>query len=343
MELEHSAASRAAGSGEANSSGARSGSTRSGSAGSGRAGSGRAGSGETESGGTGSGGTGSDSTGAGGTSPADDRAAGRASGDQAAGDPLALSQSIEELDLPLRAYNSLRRDGLHTVGDLVALTSEQLLALDNIGPASVAEIRHRLADHGLSLRPDDGDALAPAEPGTRDPAADTAGPSTPEPDTLVPDTLTSGLPVPDVTEADPGADDRAGPAAGEPDTLVPDTLTSGLPVPGTTQAATDDGAGPGATSGTGGTTDAGRSGGSPSGDRIAQGQSAGTQPADREPAAAGRQAGSVAALPSRRGGGVLDRLRVAGRSLPRQARPAAGLAALVLIALGVRRWQSRRR
>jgi carbon monoxide dehydrogenase subunit G len=68
-----------------------------------------------------------------------------------AGDDLA--QPIEELSLPLRAHNSLRREGVHTVADLVARTPAQLLAIDNIGPASVEDIRQRLADRGLSLAP----------------------------------------------------------------------------------------------------------------------------------------------------------------------------------------------
>jgi carbon monoxide dehydrogenase subunit G len=72
-------------------------------------------------------------------------------GEDLSGDDLA--QPIEELSLPLRAYNSLRREGVHTVADLVARTPAQLLAIDNIGPASVEDIRQRLADRGLSLAP----------------------------------------------------------------------------------------------------------------------------------------------------------------------------------------------
>jgi carbon monoxide dehydrogenase subunit G len=91
-----------------------------------------------------------------GASAAGARAAGvRAAGDSdladLAGDDLA--QPIEELSLPLRAHNSLRREGVHTVADLVARTPAQLLAIDNIGPASVEDIRQRLADRGLSLAP----------------------------------------------------------------------------------------------------------------------------------------------------------------------------------------------
>src|SRR5215472_14918248 len=39
-----------------------------------------------------------------------------------------LAQPIEELNLSLRSYNSLRREGIHTVGELAAKTREQLLA-----------------------------------------------------------------------------------------------------------------------------------------------------------------------------------------------------------------------
>jgi uncharacterized protein len=62
-----------------------------------------------------------------------------------------LSQPIEELNLPLRSYNSLRREGIHTLADLSARTPEDLLAIENIGPASVEEIRRKLTEHGLAL------------------------------------------------------------------------------------------------------------------------------------------------------------------------------------------------
>ena len=62
-----------------------------------------------------------------------------------------LSESVESLNLPLRSYNSLRREGIHTVGDLAAHSPEDLLAIENIGPVSVDEIRRKLADRGLTL------------------------------------------------------------------------------------------------------------------------------------------------------------------------------------------------
>jgi len=63
----------------------------------------------------------------------------------------ALALPLEELHLPLRSYNSLRREGVHTVGELVARTPQDLLAIENIGRASVEEIRQKLAERGLSL------------------------------------------------------------------------------------------------------------------------------------------------------------------------------------------------
>jgi carbon monoxide dehydrogenase subunit G len=62
-----------------------------------------------------------------------------------------LTLPVEELHLALRSHNSLRRDGIHTVGELAARTEQQLLAIDHIGPASVEEIRQKLAERGLSL------------------------------------------------------------------------------------------------------------------------------------------------------------------------------------------------
>jgi len=79
--------------------------------------------------------------------PAQDEApAGEQEGDQADQD-----QALESLNLTVRSYNGLRREGIDTVSDLAARTREELLAIDNIGPASVEEISQKLADRGLTL------------------------------------------------------------------------------------------------------------------------------------------------------------------------------------------------
>jgi hypothetical protein len=64
-------------------------------------------------------------------------------------DPAQLP--IEELNLPVRSFNSLRREGVHTVGGLAARTEKELLAIDGLGPQSVKEIKTKLADRGLAL------------------------------------------------------------------------------------------------------------------------------------------------------------------------------------------------
>ncbi len=78
----------------------------------------------------------------------------------AAGAAADLALPVEELHLALRSHNSLRRDGIHTVGELAARTEQQLLAIDHIGPASVEEIRQKLAERGLSLSTAGGSMLA---------------------------------------------------------------------------------------------------------------------------------------------------------------------------------------
>jgi carbon monoxide dehydrogenase subunit G len=97
---------------------------------------------------------------------AEQQPASEGSGDDQEGD---LAQPIEELGLSLRSYNSLRREGVHTVRDLCARSREDLLAIDHIGPASVEEIKQKLADRGLTLA--DSPASSNGLPGARTPAA----------------------------------------------------------------------------------------------------------------------------------------------------------------------------
>lgn len=84
---------------------------------------------------------------------------------------------IDVLNLPTRAWSSLRRDGVQTLGDLVRRTPEQLLAIENIGPASVAEISRRLQDRGLALT-ESAEASDAAEAGAAVPSARPAGDDT---------------------------------------------------------------------------------------------------------------------------------------------------------------------
>ena len=85
-----------------------------------------------------------------------------------AGDPA----TIEDLQLPVRAYNSLRRVGIHTVDDLSARTEADLLGIENLGPQSVREIKERLAGLGRHLAEQAADA--PASDGSAATAAGAA-------------------------------------------------------------------------------------------------------------------------------------------------------------------------
>lgn len=62
---------------------------------------------------------------------------------------------IEELELGVRSYNCLKREGIQTVGDLVAKTEAELLNVPNLGQKSVDEVQEKLAERGLSLRSED--------------------------------------------------------------------------------------------------------------------------------------------------------------------------------------------
>ncbi len=56
---------------------------------------------------------------------------------------------IEDLDLPQRAFNSLKRHGITKVGQLLQTPDEELLRMRNFGKKSLDEIKERLAARGL--------------------------------------------------------------------------------------------------------------------------------------------------------------------------------------------------
>ena len=62
---------------------------------------------------------------------------------------------IEELELGVRSYNCLKREGIQTVGDLVSKTEAELLNIPNFGKKSIDEVNDKLAARGLSLRGED--------------------------------------------------------------------------------------------------------------------------------------------------------------------------------------------
>jgi DNA-directed RNA polymerase subunit alpha len=63
-----------------------------------------------------------------------------------------LAMPIEELDLTVRSYNCLKREGINTVHQLVALTEDQLMNIRNFGSKSVDEVRDKLTSMGLKFK-----------------------------------------------------------------------------------------------------------------------------------------------------------------------------------------------
>ena len=59
---------------------------------------------------------------------------------------------IEELELGVRSYNCLKREGIQTVGDLVSKSEAELLNIPNFGKKSIDEVKEKLASRGLGLR-----------------------------------------------------------------------------------------------------------------------------------------------------------------------------------------------
>ena len=63
-----------------------------------------------------------------------------------------LDLPIEDLELPERPRNCLKRAQINTVGELIERTQEDLLAITNFGQKSLDEVLERLDERGLSLR-----------------------------------------------------------------------------------------------------------------------------------------------------------------------------------------------
>jgi DNA-directed RNA polymerase subunit alpha len=63
--------------------------------------------------------------------------------------PNMLDMPIEELDLPMRAYNSLKRNNIVKVGQLLQLKDDDLLRMRNFGKKSLDEMKERLRMRGF--------------------------------------------------------------------------------------------------------------------------------------------------------------------------------------------------
>jgi DNA-directed RNA polymerase subunit alpha len=63
-----------------------------------------------------------------------------------------LALPIEDLDLTVRSYNCLKREGIHTVGELVNRSEADLLDIRNFGSKSIDEVKAKLVSMGMSLK-----------------------------------------------------------------------------------------------------------------------------------------------------------------------------------------------
>jgi DNA-directed RNA polymerase subunit alpha len=63
-----------------------------------------------------------------------------------------LALPIEDLDLTVRSYNCLKREGIHTVGELVGRSEADLLDIRNFGSKSIDEVKAKLVSMGMSLK-----------------------------------------------------------------------------------------------------------------------------------------------------------------------------------------------
>src|SRR3954454_7791342 len=63
-----------------------------------------------------------------------------------------LALPVEDLQLTVRSYNCLKREGIHTVGELISRSEQDLLDIRNFGAKSIDEVKAKLQEMGLSLK-----------------------------------------------------------------------------------------------------------------------------------------------------------------------------------------------
>ncbi len=67
----------------------------------------------------------------------------------------AMEMTIEELELSVRSFNCLKRASINTVEELTERSEEDMMKVRNLGKKSLDEVKAKLAELGLSLRPSD--------------------------------------------------------------------------------------------------------------------------------------------------------------------------------------------
>lgn len=67
----------------------------------------------------------------------------------------ALETPIEELDFSVRAYNCLKRAGVHTLQDLVNKSDAEVMKIRNLGKKSLKEVLDKVKELDLNLKDED--------------------------------------------------------------------------------------------------------------------------------------------------------------------------------------------
>lgn len=67
----------------------------------------------------------------------------------------ALEMTIEELELSVRSFNCLKRAAINTVEELTQKTEDDMMKVRNLGKKSLDEVKAKLDELGLSLKPSD--------------------------------------------------------------------------------------------------------------------------------------------------------------------------------------------
>ena len=65
----------------------------------------------------------------------------------------ALEMTIEDLELSVRSFNCLKRAGINTVQELTFKSEEDMMKVRNLGKKSLEEVKHKLEELGLGLKP----------------------------------------------------------------------------------------------------------------------------------------------------------------------------------------------
>jgi DNA-directed RNA polymerase subunit alpha len=66
----------------------------------------------------------------------------------------SFATPISELDLSVRSFNSLRRQGIQTIQELTEMTKSQIEGIKNLGKKSLREIIKKITERGFVIKED---------------------------------------------------------------------------------------------------------------------------------------------------------------------------------------------